>query len=183
MKVCGLPPTRRWFRACLSPPLVDFPQMLKDTRLLPSRRCRGPSFSLALSRPLFWIFHRPRRCERAPQRTHFNIATCRAQQRTKSRHLNTTYIERAERRTFAGTTRSPASKCQLPQRGDALGPLEALLNSVEATGFEPATSCSRSRPCTQPITTICRTSEENRASVPIRSDINIGICGGKPTRN
>lgn len=45
---------------------------------------------------------------------------------------------------------------------------------------QSGTSCSQSR-ATQPIRTICRTSWRNRASVPIRSDINVGVGREKLT--
>ncbi len=52
---------------------------------------------------------------------------------------------------------------------------------VGATGFEPATSCSRSRSIHQPTTTFCRTPEGNRASVPEFPDINAVLCRKKHT--
>ena len=54
---------------------------------------------------------------------------------------------------------------------------------VGATGFEPATSCSRRRAIHYPTTTFCGTLEGNRASVPEFPDIDAALSRKKLTPN
>ena len=56
-----------------------------------------------------------------------------------------------------------------------------MIVEVERTGIEPATSWLQIKTYHKPITSICRTSEGNRASELVSESNEIGLCGEKLT--